>query len=277
MEATVLLALDPRVIERAWKVIEPLLPTHISPAHPLGTHRQRISDYECFIGILQRLVTGCSWDVAARLCSAGETTLRTRRTEWLQAGVFDELVMSALDEYDNEIGLEFDDVALDGSAQKAPFGGEGTGRNPTDRGKQGWKWSIATDMNGIPIGWAIEGANRHDSKLLIPTLEDVLRRGYFDDIETLHLDRGYDTHVARDDCAEMGISNTVIAKKRKVGTKLKNVFAPLGLRWPVERTNSWLSNFGQMRRNTDRSIAQRLGQLAFAIAMILFVKLFKQG
>lgn len=272
-----MLALDPRVIDRAWNVIEPLLPVHVSPAHPLGTHRQRISDYDCFIGILQRLVTGCSWDVAARLCSAGETTLRTRRTEWLNAGVFDELVTAALNEYDNEIGLEFDDVALDGSAQKAPFGGEGTGRNPTDRGKQGWKWSIATDMHGIPIGWAIDGANRHDFKLLIPTLEDVLQRGYFDEIETLHLDRGYDSYVARDNCAEMGIPKTIIAKKRKVGTKLKNVFAPLGLRWPVERTNSWLSNYGQMRRNTDRSIAQRLGQLAFAIAMILFVKLFKHG
>lgn len=270
-----MLALDPRVIDAAWKVVEPLLPEHVSPAHPLGTHRKRISDYECFIGILQRLVTGCSWDVAARLCSAGETTLRTRRTEWLQAGVFEELVTAALDEYDNEIGLEFDDVALDGSSQKAPFGGEGTGRNPTDRGKQGWKWSIATDVNGIPIGWAIEGANRHDSKLLVPTLQDAFKRGYLDDIETLHLDRGYDSYVARDDCAEMGIPNTMIAKKRKVGTKLKNVFAPLGLRWPVERTNSWLSNYGQMRRNTDRSTKQRLGQLAFAIAMILFVKLFK--
>ena len=25
---------------------------------------------------------------------------------------------------------------------------------------------------------------------------------------------------------------------------------PLGMRWTVERTNSWLSNYGQLRRNT---------------------------
>ena len=28
-------------------------------------------------------------------------------------------------------------------------------------------------------------------------------------------------------------------------------------RWPIERTNSWLSNFGQLRRNTDRTIRHR--------------------
>ena len=49
----------------------------------------------------------------------------------------------------------------------------------------------------------------------------------------------------------------------------------LGLRWPVERTNSWLSNFGQLRRNTDRFNPQRLGQIALAIALILTVKLVK--
>jgi len=47
------------------------------------------------------------------------------------------------------------------------------------------------------------------------------------------------------------------------------------MRWPVERTNSWLSNFGQLRRNTDRFIAQRLGQFAFATALIITIKLIK--
>jgi hypothetical protein len=45
------------------------------------------------------------------------------------------------------------------------------------------------------------------------------------------------------------------------------------MRWPVERTNSWLSNFGQLRRNTDRYENHRLGQLALAIALILTIKI----
>ena len=49
----------------------------------------------------------------------------------------------------------------------------------------------------------------------------------------------------------------------------------MGLRWPVERTNSWLSNFGQLRRNTDRFNAHRLAQFALAVALIITVKLVK--
>ena len=45
------------------------------------------------------------------------------------------------------------------------------------------------------------------------------------------------------------------------------------MRWPVERTNSWLTNFGQLRRNTDRHPNQRLGQLALAITLILTIKI----
>ncbi|WP_419923422.1 hypothetical protein [Candidatus Poriferisodalis sp.] len=49
--------------------------------------------------------------------------------------------------------------------------------------------------------------------------------------------------------------------------------APLGLRWRVERTNSWLSNYGQLRRNTDRNPEHRLAQLALAVALIIAIKL----
>jgi hypothetical protein len=83
--------------------------------------------------------TGCSWDVAARLTPAGKTTLRNRRTAWLQAGVFNKLVEESIAGYDKIIGLDLSEVAVDGSLHKAPCGGEGTGPNPTDRAKIGWK------------------------------------------------------------------------------------------------------------------------------------------
>jgi hypothetical protein len=47
------------------------------------------------------------------------------------------------------------------------------------------------------------------------------------------------------------------------------------MRWPVERTNSWFSNFGQLRRSRDRFVAQRLAALALAITLIVTVKLVK--
>ena len=66
----------------------------------------------------------------------------------------------------------------------------------------------------------------------------------------------------------------VCSKARPRGTAhgTKKI-VPLGMRWPIERTNSWLSNFGQLRRNTDRRTAHRLAQLALAVALLLTAKL----
>lgn len=269
-----MLALHPRVVTIIWAAVEPRLPDVVDE-HPLGCHRPRRSDRECFEAILFRLVTGCSWDVAGRLGKGAETTLRRRRDEWLAAGVFDGLVDESLEGYDRIIGLDLSEVAVDGSQHKAPFGGEGTGPNPVDRGKCGWKWSLATDHNGIPVGWEIAGANRNDCMLLAPTLDGVDGRGLLAEIDTLHLDRGYDHDAMRRLVADCGIDDLICSRKRPRGSANGNKPVPLGMRWPIERTNSWLSNFGQLRRNTDRFIHQRLAQLALAIALVITIKLIK--
>jgi len=267
-------ALDPRVVDAVWAAVEPLLAPRPAAAHPLGCHRPRIAGRDCFAALLLRLVTGCSWDVAARFCTASETTLRRRRDEWVAAGVFDALVEQALAGYDRIIGLDLSEVSIDGSLHKAPCGGQGTGPNPTDRAKLGWKWSIATDRDGIPIGWATDGANRHDIPLLAPTMDALAARGLLADVDTLHLDRGYDADTVRAALADRGIHDAVIARKRKRGHPTPAIQPlRLGLRWAVERTNSWLSNFGQLRRNTDRFTAHRLAQLALAITLIITIKL----
>jgi transposase len=274
VEVTTMLALHPRVVDAVWAAVQPRLPDVVDE-HPLGCHRRRRGDRECFEAILFRLVTGCSWDVAGRLGKASETTLRRRRDEWLAAGVFDGLVDESLEGYDRIIGLDLSDVAVDGSQHKAPFGGEGTGPNPVDRGKCGWKWSIAADRNGIPIGWEIAGANRNDCVLLDPTLDGVDDRGLLVEIDTLHLDRGYDHDATRRLVTESGIDDVICSKRRPAGTGKPSRRVPLGMRWPIERTNSWLSNFGQLRRNTDRFIHHRLAQLALAIALVITIKLVK--
>lgn len=268
-------ALDPEVFDAVWAAIKPLIPTP-AETHPLGCHRSRCPDRDCFEVMVVRLATGCSWEDAERLCGnkVSDTTVRERRNEWVTVGVFDAVANEALAAYDRVIGLDLDDAAVDGSLHKAPGGGEGTGKNPTDRAKLGWKWSILTDRAGIPIGWTADGANRNDSILLAPTLDDAAGRGLLGEIETLWLDRGYDSDATRARLAERPIDDAVIAKKRKpkrAGGPAKKL--PMGLRWPVERTNSWLSNYGQLRRNTDRRTSHRLAQPALAVTLLLTAKL----
>lgn len=267
-------ALEPEVIDVLWSAIEPLIPSP-PQTHPLGCHRPRVSDRLCFRAFLIRLVTGASWvDLEAILDhQVSDTTLRARRDEWVTAGVFQRLEAEVRAAYDRIIGFDLSEVALDGSLHKAPYGGEGTGPNPTDRAKLGWKWSVAVDAAGIPLGWVIDGANRNDSILLAPTLDAVDANGLLAEIETLHLDRGYDSNVTRQRLTAAGVSDAVIQRR---GTKVPGVKKQpvrLGLRWIVEATNSWWSNYGQLRRNTDRRARHRHAALSLATVILMTTRL----
>jgi len=268
-------ALDPEVIDVLWRAFEARIPRP-QGSHPLGCHRPRVSDRLCFQGIMIRLTTGCSWTDVEQLLGGvvSDTTVRARRDEWVTAGGFDALADEAIDVFDRIVGLDLSEVGIDGSQHKAPAGGLGTGKNPTDRAKLGWKWSLAVDTHGVPIAWSTDGANRNDCKLVDPTLAMLDRRGLLCDIETVHLDRGYDHDFVRELFASAGIDDAVIVRRRQPSAP-KPVMPELrlGLRWIVERTNSWLARFGQLRRNTDRHPTHRLAQLALAIAALITAKL----
>jgi transposase len=268
-------ALKPEVVHHLWDRMKDLIPEP-DDQHPLGCHRRRAPDLLCLWGMLFRLVTGCSWEdaEAALGWQVSDTTLRARRNEWVRAGVFDQLFRDALDDYDRAGLLGLRHAAADGSLHKAPCGGPGSGPNPCDRAKLGWKWLIIVDTSGIPIGWVIAGANRQDSVLLAVTLDNVskkLRRR----IRWLHLDRGFDNNNVRAELAERGLSDACIARKRPRGKPDAPLPAPKfkGRRWQVERTNSWISNYGQMRRNTDRRPEHRDAQLALVVTLLIVIKL----
>ena len=268
-------ALELEVVDAVWASIEPLLPPPAAAPHPLGCHRPRVPDRLCFWGILIRLTTGSSWvDIEAILDRrVSDTTLRARRDEWIAAGVFERLKTEAVAAFDRIIGLDMSEVAVDGSLHKAPYGGEGTGANPTDRAKLGWKWSVAVERHGIPIGWAIDGANRNDIPLLVPTITAVASNGFLADIDTLHLDRGYDYPAIRERLAVFGLTELDVQRR---GTKTKSGKKQpitLGLRWIVEALNSWWSNYGQLRRSTDRRNIHRHAALCLATTILIIGKL----
>ena len=124
--SVIMRALDPEVMDAMWAAAEPLLPVR-GGDHPLGCHNPRIPDRVCFEGILIRLVTGCSWVTAERLIAhrASDTTLRARRDEWVDAGVFDALADEALRAYDRIVGLDLTETAVDGSIPRRPAAATG--------------------------------------------------------------------------------------------------------------------------------------------------------
>ena len=126
-----------------------------------------------------------------------------RFQEWERAGFFEELLGAGLAEYAEMEGIEWEWQAIDAVMTKAPLGKGATGKNPTDRAKSGTKRSMLTDGAGIPLSVAIEGANRHDAKLLVATLEGlvVARLAWEEDEQqnNMCLDAAYDSEPVREE------------------------------------------------------------------------------
>ncbi|MFE5948685.1 IS5 family transposase [Streptomyces sp. NPDC056480] len=216
--------------------------------HPLGCHNPRIPDEVVFDRLVQVLVFGCGYERAAdERCSA--TTLRRRRDEWIKLGVMKDLRVLVLSACDRMIGLELDRLVADGCITKAPGGGECAGRSPVDRGKQGLKRSQLTEAQSIPLVTEPAPANIRDHTLLPATLDAYSRLeealGPMPERPRLGLDAGYDYRPVRDDLAERGVDARITRRGEKTPIQA-------GGRWVVERTNSWLNNFGKLRRCTER-------------------------
>ena len=234
------------LFEPLWVQFSALLPERprYSPTHPLGCHRERIADRVVFEHVIAALVHGSGYErIASPGCSEG--TIRRRLKEWATAGLSEQVHTLALRAYDRMIGLELDDLAVDGCITKAPSGGEAAGRSPVDRGKQGLKRSLLTDGTGIPLHVVSAGANRHDAPLLGPTLAGLGKLDGLPDDVTVHLDRGYDGRPTRLLLEALGLDGAIARK---------GVPAPVqaGSRWVVERTHQWMNGYGKLRRCTEK-------------------------
>jgi len=240
-------ALPSCLIDPVWAELEALLEVRpeFSPTHPWGCHRRRISDRVVFEHVVAALVHGSGYERIATVgCS--DRTIRRRATDWARRGLGHTLHKLALAAYDKIVGLELDDLAIDGCITKAPCGGDKAGPSPVDRRKGGLKRSTATDAAGVPTGIASAGANRHDSPLLAPTIEATKQQvGVLPANAVAHLDSAYDGQPSRDVLIEHGLVGDIATKGIPSPTQV-------GKRWVVERTNSWMNNFGKLRRCTDR-------------------------
>src|SRR3954451_4838868 len=229
-----------RIPNALWERIEPLLPPRLP--HPLGCHNPRVPDRKAMDGIFFVLRTGCQWNAlnATGICSS--SSAHRRFQEWAAAGVFVTLWAMGLQEYDELKGLDWSWLAMDGAMTKAPLGGERTGNNPTNRDKLGGKRTLLTEANGVPVGLAVEGANRHDKKLVEATLESIpvdRPEPTAERPQGMCLDKGYDYADARELVREFGFTAHVRARGEEAQALGGEAGSDIG-RWGVERPHSWM-------------------------------------
>jgi len=152
------------------------------------------------------------------------------------------------------------------------LGGKKTGANPTDRGKAGVKRSLLTEGQGVPIGLVIDGANRHDMKLVRPTLDSILvvrPEPTSEQPQGLCLDKGYDYDEVRETLTAFGFT-AHIRSRGEEAKDLKREAGKKARRWVVERTHSWLNRFRRILVRWDKKPQNSVAFLHFACALIAF-------
>jgi putative transposase len=157
---------------------------------------------------------------------------------------------------------------------------QGAARGAKDRpeshgsGEKGAKRSVLCEGAGVPIGLAHDGANRHDLKLLSPTLDSI-------PIERpeptpqrpqgLCLDRGYDYDSAREAARARGLVPHVRTRGEEIAEKIRDPgWRPR--RWVVEACHSWLNRNRGLLIRWSKKDDNHLALLMLASALIAFKK-----
>jgi transposase len=237
-------ALDFRLLHLIATVIDACdRPPDRGPGHP-PTETIRV------VAALRRFLReGTPWrGLVATEDQASGSTLRRCLARWAKTGLLAKVHVLL-------VGMlrGHPDLILDTCSVRAKRGGDLTGPNPTDRGKRGSKYHIATDGDGVPVACAATAANVNDTlvfeRLFLAAFAVMAR------IRTVFADKGYDAEPHRALCRVFGVQPRIDQRGQPAGSGLGQ------RRWPVERSNAWVLE--------NKRLALRYDRLGFIIQLLL--------
>ena len=259
----------PLVSDALWEVVQPLLPPP-KPRRRFHPGRKPLDDRKALTGILFVLKTGIPWeDLPVEMgCGCGMTCWRRLRA-WQRAGVWFRLHQVLLEKLDDAGQINWSRAAVDSSFARAFGGIEGSGKNPTDRGRPGVKHHVLVDGHGIPLAVDVTPANTPEIKELLPLVDNA---GPLDEQtlepqhqpESVYGDRAYDSEPHREQLRERGIEPKLAKRRTAHGSGL-GVY-----RWVVERFFSWAHGLRKLRFVTDKATEMQVALLNLACALICF-------
>ncbi len=169
-----------------------------APPKEQGRGHPRSATVRVLATLRQFLREGTPWrSLKATAGKVSGSTLRRHLEQWAQIGLLAQ-VHAVL------VGMLRGDptLILDTCSVRAKRGGDLTGPNPTDRGKRGTKYHIATTGDGVPVACAATAANVNDTlvfeRLFLAAFAVMAR------IQTVFADKGYDAEHHRDLCRQFG-------------------------------------------------------------------------
>jgi transposase len=256
----------PLVSDELWEVLQPLLPP---PKRRRFRYpgRKPIGDRQALTGILFVLKTGIPWeDLPVEMgCGCGMSCWR-RLHAWQEQGVWFALYQALLARLEGADQIDWSRAAVDSTFARALGGVEGSGKNPTDRGRPGIKQHVEVDAQGIPLAGDSTPANVPEVNELLSLVDTA---GPLDEAgqpprypEEMYGDRAYDSEPHREELRQRGIDPKLAKRNTPHGSGL-GVF-----RWVAERTISWLHGFRKLRLVTEKTQEMQFAFFHLALALI---------
>jgi transposase len=137
------------------------------------------------------------------------------------------------------------------------------------------------EAEGLPVGLAVDGANRNDRKLVEATLESIPEDAErpeprADSPQGMCMDKGYDYDEVRDLVEAFGFTAPIKARgeeaqalKRKVGYQAR--------RWVVERTHSWMNRYRGILIRWSKKAENSIALLHRCFAFIIYRRMGLSG
>jgi putative transposase len=124
----------------------------------------------------------------------------------------------------------------------------------------------------VPLGLAVDGANRHDMKLTRETIENIVVERPDPSPQQpqgMCLDKGYDYQAVRQILEEFGFT-AHIRSRNEEAQEIRQEAGKRARRWVVERTHSWMNRFRRILIRWDKKPENYIAFLHFACALIAF-------
>jgi putative transposase len=218
-------------------------------------------------GIYYLLRTGIQWN-ALPSCFGSYSAVHRLFQKLRSMNFFEKLWHKELQEYELIHGLQLENQASDCTHIKSPLGQEKTGQSPVDRRKLGTKRSIIVEGSGIPIGYALDAGNRHDSKLFEASIRSIPLFILQPPYKKMYLDSAYDSKTIQTILFNFYYLPRISKNKRK--SKQLIVLKTDKKRWIVESTHSWMNRFRRLLIRFEKSAQNYIALMQFAFSIIIF-------
>jgi putative transposase len=140
---------------------------------------------------------------------------------------------------------------------------------------------VLVEAAGIPVGLAVGGANRNDTKLARATLASIPADAgrpepTAEQPQGLCLDKGYDFDEVREVAAEFGFTAHIRSRgeeARSIGREAR----AKARRWVVERTHGWMNRFRGVLIRWSKKAENYIALLHLAFAFIIYRRMGLSG